>query len=776
MQPDRRQFLRNIGWLGATAGSAAAGTEALASEHGGHNAGPADPSGVLVDLTMCVGCRLCEHACKESNGFEAGPVESYDDQSVFKAERRPGTESFTVVNAYTPDAGKPVYAKVNCMHCNHAACVSACIVGALRKQENGAVVYDAWKCIGCRYCMVACPFQIPTYTYNDALTPAVRKCEFCATRTDKGEAPACVAACPRQALTFGKRKALLAMAHEDKLQQHPDQYVQHVYGEHEVGGTSWMYVSRVPFAQAGFLTLGEAAPPVLTEAIQHGVFKYWIAPVGWYGFLATMMWYTGRRLKLAAQSGVAALTGTHMHADAADDVAVRSAVVKSESRSFLRLRADESGQFWSGGGVAVAEPPEEVVERAEEDHADQQDDSHAGHDAHGHEDAAPVRRSLLTPGVLALLCTVLTGVGFGLYRFIVGLGASTNLDQQHPWGLWIAMDVGSGIALAGGGFVTAALVHIFHREHYHAVARSALLTALLGYTFYVPGLLADIGRWYNIWHPTIPMMWQGNSVLFEVGLCVMIYLNVQYVELTPILCTRLFGLTRFPRVSKMAKLVHDLAEWMMPALLVLGVALSTFHQSSLGNLMVIAPYKLHRLWWTPVSPLLFLLSAMMVGFPMVIFTMLFASWSLRRQPEMNVLGPLARYVPPLLGAYLAVKVADVIIRGVHGDLFTGSFLAWSWIIEVTLGVAAPMVMLALPGVRRSHRGLGAACLMVILGVVLNRLNVFVLAYHPPFSQKSYFPSLTEFAVSMGLVAALLLTYRVAVTFLPILQPQPEVKA
>jgi Ni/Fe-hydrogenase subunit HybB-like protein len=135
---------------------------------------------------------------------------------------------------------------------------------------------------------------------------------------------------------------------------------------------------------------------------------------------------------------------------------------------------------------------------------------------------------------------VLTGVAFGLYRFIFGLAAATNLDQEHPWGLWIAMDVGSGIALAGGGFVTAAVVHIFHREKYHAIARSALLTALLGYTFYVPGLLADLGRWYNLWHPTIPTMWQGNSVLFEVGLCVMIYLNVQYAEMIHAVVAMLF--------------------------------------------------------------------------------------------------------------------------------------------------------------------------------------------------------------------------------------------
>jgi Ni/Fe-hydrogenase subunit HybB-like protein len=335
------------------------------------------------------------------------------------------------------------------------------------------------------------------------------------------------------------------------------------------------------------------------------------------------------------------------------------------------------------------------------------------------------------------------------------------------------MDVGSGIALAGGGFVTAAVVHIFHREHYHAVARSALLTALLGYTFYVPGLLADLGRWYNLWHPILPNMWQGNSVLFEVGLCVMIYLNVQYAEMAPIVCERLMGRGRFPRMAKLTGWLHGAFNRAMPALLILGVALSTFHQSSLGNLMVIAPYKLHPLWWTPLSPLLFLLSAMMVGFPMVIFTMLFASRCLKRKPEMHVLSPLAaRYVPVFLGIYLAVKAGDLVWRGTYRTLADGSLQSACFIAEMAL-VVVPLGMFFVPRVLRSTRLLGLACLLVILGVVLNRLNVFVIGYHPPYAVRSYFPSVSEFAVSAGLVAALMLTYRVAVTHLPILEPRPR---
>jgi Ni/Fe-hydrogenase subunit HybB-like protein len=374
---------------------------------------------------------------------------------------------------------------------------------------------------------------------------------------------------------------------------------------------------------------------------------------------------------------------------------------------------------------------------------------------------------------------VLVGFGFMMYRFFYGLAATTNLDQQRPWGLWIAMDVGSGIALAGGGFIACAIFHVFHRERYHMLARSALVCALLGYTFYVPGLLADLGKWWKLPITMLPQCWQGNSVLFEVGMCVMIYLNVQYAELTPIVCERLLGenwFKRWPRFYRLTQFTSRILTLIMPALLCMGVCLSTFHQSSLGNLMVIAPNKLHHLWWSPWSPLFFLLSAMMVGLPMVIFTILFASWSLDREPEMHTLEPLARkYVPVFLVLYIIAKVADMIWRGTYSYLSDGSLESYLWIAEMIL-VVGPLVLFFVPAVRRSPRWLATACLLVILGVVLNRLNVLVIAFHPPYEQKPYFPSLTEFMASMGLIAGLMLVYRIAVTYLPILEPRQRVKA
>ena len=256
-----------------------------------------DGDGVLVDLTKCNGCRQCEAACREVSGFEVPSKEELLDESVFAERRRPGPRSYTTVNRFSRQAANgeaaPVYVKANCLHCLDPACASACLVGAFRRQPNGAVLYDASKCMGCRYCMVACPFQIPTYEYDNAFTPQVRKCTFCSNEgnPNKGGIPACVQACPKQCLVFGKRSELLVNA-RSRIERYPDQYLPHIYGEHEAGGTSWLYLSAVPFEELGFLNIDSAAPPRLAEAIQHGVFNHFIPPAAWCGVLALAMWLT----------------------------------------------------------------------------------------------------------------------------------------------------------------------------------------------------------------------------------------------------------------------------------------------------------------------------------------------------------------------------------------------------------------------------------------------------------------------------------------------------
>ena len=373
---------------------------------------------------------------------------------------------------------------------------------------------------------------------------------------------------------------------------------------------------------------------------------------------------------------------------------------------------------------------------------------------------------------------LLVGIGlcFAAYRFVFGLSAVTNLDNQHPWGLWIAFDVASGVALAAGGFTTSALAHIFHREHYHAVVRPALLTAMLGYTFVCIGLLADLGRYYNIWHPIWPTMWSPNSALFEVGICVVCYLNVLYLEFAPIVCERLMHDRRWPGLASFCMVIHRFLGKITFLLIIAGVVLSCAHQSSLGNLMVIAPTKVHPLWWTPILTILFLLSAIAVGYPMVIFESMYASWSLKLKPEMHILSALARYIPVLLGFYGAFKIGDMAIRGTYVYLIDGSVQSMMFIIEMVFGVILPFALLLSPRVRNSPRWLFWSALMVVLGVALNRINVFLVAWQPLYPVKSYFPAIGEFAVTVGLVSLLMFLYRVIVTYFPVITHPGKVRA
>jgi len=287
---------RSLVGLGAAAAAGAA-TQLEAKER--HPVSP-DYVGVLVDTTLCIGCRKCEEACNRRNQLPR-TAESFSDREVLRRFRRPSENAFTVVNQFpgspSPDQAElpMTFAKTQCMHCLIPSCVSACIVGALTKQPDGAVVYDRTICIGCRYCLVACPFEVLAYEYDTALAPRVRKCEMCTGTTDKGGAdPACAAACPTEALVVGKRADLLAIAHK-RLEERPDRYMQRVYGEHEVGGTGWLYLSGRPVEEIGMLTLPERAPALRTEAIQHGIFKYGILPIALYGALAGIMWLNHRR-------------------------------------------------------------------------------------------------------------------------------------------------------------------------------------------------------------------------------------------------------------------------------------------------------------------------------------------------------------------------------------------------------------------------------------------------------------------------------------------------
>lgn len=290
---DRRDFLKMAGL--AIAGSLAAGAE-LANASEGRKL-PDDTLGVLVDTTLCIGCRKCELACDRKNKLTGKPDKFFEDTSVLDNKRQLSPTSYTIVNKYphVENPQKPYFIKTQCMHCDFPSCVSACIVGALRKAPTGAVTYDYDKCIGCRYCMVACPFQVPTYEFSEPLKPRVMKCNFCFDQIRKGNGmPACVEACPVNCLVFGRKKELIEIAHAT-IKSDPWRYTNQVYGEHEAGGTSWMYLAGTSFENLGLPVIGEKAPPELSEHLQHSVFKHWIPPVSLYAILGGAMWLFKRR-------------------------------------------------------------------------------------------------------------------------------------------------------------------------------------------------------------------------------------------------------------------------------------------------------------------------------------------------------------------------------------------------------------------------------------------------------------------------------------------------
>jgi Fe-S-cluster-containing dehydrogenase component len=297
----RRDFLKksaaiSAGIAGVSASSAKAGPKNILSE---------DRMGVLVDTTVCIGCRNCEWACKDAHGLPAGDLNSYEDRTILETKRRPNTKALTVVNEYSPGkySNLPVDIKVQCMHCDHPACVSACIVGAFSKQENGSVIWDTDMCIGCRYCMVACPWQIPAFEYDKALNPLIMKCDFCFERTKEGKLPACVSICPVEALTYGKRTELVMIARE-RIRRNPDRYVDHILGEYEVGGTAWLYLASKEFEEMDFPNLGKNPAPGVSESIQHGIFAYFVPPVSLYALLGGIMWINKRRKELEEENKI----------------------------------------------------------------------------------------------------------------------------------------------------------------------------------------------------------------------------------------------------------------------------------------------------------------------------------------------------------------------------------------------------------------------------------------------------------------------------------------
>ncbi len=260
MSIDRRSFFKALGVTGVTL---ATGSRLGATPEAGNKK---EFFGMLYDSTRCAGCQGCEFACAEAHGL---PAPGFEDLPVAGIERKADETRRTVINAYKTDKGE-VFVKRQCMHCNDPACTAACLTKAMLKNEVGPVTWNGKKCMGCRYCMVSCPFDVPKFEYHSA-NPKIEKCDMCFERVREGIMPVCAEQCPTEAIVFGTRRGLIAEARK-RIHDNPGQYHDYIYGENEAGGTGWLYLSPVPFGELGFnTTLQKSSYPELTKGFLYAV-------------------------------------------------------------------------------------------------------------------------------------------------------------------------------------------------------------------------------------------------------------------------------------------------------------------------------------------------------------------------------------------------------------------------------------------------------------------------------------------------------------------------
>lgn len=371
-----------------------------------------------------------------------------------------------------------------------------------------------------------------------------------------------------------------------------------------------------------------------------------------------------------------------------------------------------------------------------------------------------IMKSKITFWRVVFVFIVLAGLYSGALRFIKGLGASTALSDQFPWGLWIGFDILCGVALAAGGFTLSAVVYVFHIERFKPIVRPAILTAFLGYILVITALMFDLGRPYRIWHALI--MWNPHSVMFEVAWCVMLYTMVLALEFSPILFERLGW-------KKPLALVHAIT---IP-LVILGVILSMLHQSSLGSLYLIVPEKLYPLWYSPLQPFFFFTTAVALGCAMTIMESYLSFRAFGKRLEMHLLSDLGKVMVVALGLYLVLKLQDLSGRGVLALAFKPTYAGRMFLAEITLGVIAPIIMLSFRRIREDVFGLFAAAVMGIMGIIMNRLNVSITGIEAATGAR-YLPTWTEASVTLMIVAVGFLVFGLAVKYLPVF-PQGEPK-
>lgn len=453
-----------------------------------HAANPTPIKTTLIDITKCIGCRACQVACKQWNDRE-GEATELQDYMGFQNPATLSAKTYTLITFHeladekAPGGMHYAFAMRRCLHCLEPACASACPTTALERRADGPVVYNASQCIGCRYCIWACPWGVPTAEW-DSHAPKIQKCTHCADRSDQpvpltrnGQTlseeesrhyrdnivtPACVKACPADCLRFGTRDDMLQEAHS-RIAALPEKYVNHIYGEQEAGGTSVLYLSSVPFENLGFPAVSTKPYPSFSKTALHAVPPAVLA-IG------------------------ALLAGAY---------------------SFLTRRA--SAVTRKGAGTSNSE------------HQDY------------HLEFEPIRHPLWTPFNRILVVLMAFGAMSLVARFALGLGGSTHLSDTYAWGLWIVFDL-VWIAVAAGAFATAGFIYIFQRKEFYSLGRAAVFMGLLSYSFVTVTLIADLGLPWHFYQ--LGLQAPEQSAMFEVSWCVGLYVTVLLFEFLPVLLER----------------------------------------------------------------------------------------------------------------------------------------------------------------------------------------------------------------------------------------------
>ncbi len=359
----------------------------------------------------------------------------------------------------------------------------------------------------------------------------------------------------------------------------------------------------------------------------------------------------------------------------------------------------------------------------------------------------------LTFWKLVFLALLAAGFYATVVRFTQGLGQSTNLNDQFPWGIWVGFDVLCGVMLAAGGFTLTAAVHIFNIKRLHPIVRPTVLTAFLGYLLVSVALMFDLGRPYRIWHPLV--MRNPHSVMFEVAYCVMLYTTVLSLEFAPIVLER-FNLQRPLKIIRAV---------LIPTV-ILGVILSTLHQSSLGTLYLIMPEKLHPFWYSPLLPAFFFISAIAVGLAMTIFESSMSARHFGRQLELPILQELGRVLVVVLCVYGTLRFEDLLHRGILKLTLVPSYEMYLFWLEISLSLILPLILLSQRKIRSTAGGLYVAAVLVVLGFITNRLNVSITGLESSAGMH-YVPKWTEIAVTGAIIGVGFALFGLAVKYLPI---------